>query len=58
MFKYAHAEAVVSFVGLDPVRAGELASHLDQAAADLEAHAQEVARLLAQAGISSAGGAG
>ena len=44
----------MSFVGLDPVRAGELASHLDQAAADLEAHAQEVARLLAQAGVSSA----
>jgi hypothetical protein len=54
VFRYAYAEAAVNFVGLDPVRAGELASHLDQAAADLEAHAEQVARLLAQAGVSSA----
>jgi hypothetical protein len=43
----------MSFVGLDPDRAGVLAAHLDEAAADLEAHAQTIERLLAQAGIVS-----
>ena len=42
-----------TFVGLDPDRAGELAIRFDQAARDLEAHADIVAALLAQAGISS-----
>jgi hypothetical protein len=43
----------MSFVGLDPDRAGELAAHLDEAAADLNAHAHTVERLLADAGIVS-----
>jgi hypothetical protein len=43
----------MSFVGLDPDRAGALAAHLDEAAADLNAHAQTVERLLADAGIVS-----
>jgi hypothetical protein len=44
---------MTSFVGLDPSAASDLAAHLDEAAADLEAHARTVAGLLAQAGISS-----
>ena len=44
---------MTSFVGLDPSAASDLAAHLDEAAADLEAHACTVAGLLAQAGISS-----
>ena len=43
----------MAFVGLDPDRAGELAQHLDEAATDLYAHADRVARLLSQADISS-----
>src|SRR5438309_2055730 len=43
----------MAYVGLDPQAAGELAMRLDQAAADLEGHAGEVARLLDQAGIVS-----
>src|SRR5207302_8926440 len=44
---------MTSLVGLDPSAASDLAAHLDEAAADLEAHARTVAGLLAQAGISS-----
>src|SRR5438552_6614199 len=43
----------MSYVGLDPQAAGELARHLDEAARDLESHASTVAGLLDQAGIVS-----
>src|SRR5438270_11989685 len=43
----------MSYVGLDPQAAGELARHLDEAARDLESHASTVASLLDQAGIVS-----
>ncbi len=43
----------MTFVGLDPDRAGELAARFDQAARDLDEHADTVAALFAQAGISS-----
>jgi hypothetical protein len=44
---------MTAFVGLDPAAASELAQRLDEAAADLEAHAHTVADLLAQGGVSS-----
>ena len=43
----------MSYVGLDPQAASELARHLDEAARDLESHASTVAGLLDQAGIVS-----
>ncbi|TMK84002.1 MAG: hypothetical protein E6G57_15340 [Actinobacteria bacterium] len=43
----------MTYVGLDPQKAGELAQHLDEAARDLENHAVVVAQLLDQAGIHS-----
>jgi hypothetical protein len=43
----------MSYVGLDPQAASELARHLDEAARDLESHASTVASLLDQAGIVS-----
>ena len=43
----------MTFVGLDPDRAGALADRLDEAARDLDARAGSVAVLLVQAGISS-----
>ena len=41
------------FVGLAPVAASGLATRLEEAAVDLEAHADRVARLLVQADITS-----
>jgi hypothetical protein len=43
----------MSYVGLDPQAASELARHLDEAARDLESHASTVTSLLDQAGIVS-----
>lgn len=43
----------MSFVGMDIDKCSQLKVHLDQAAADLRAHADRVAALLAQAGIGS-----
>lgn len=43
----------MEFVGLDPLKAGELAQHLDGAARDLEHNAVVVAQLFDQAGIHS-----
>lgn len=43
----------MSFVGMDIDKRSQLKTHLDQAAADLNAHADRVAALLAQAGIGS-----
>jgi hypothetical protein len=43
----------MSYVGLDIDKCSELKAHLDQAAADLNAHAATVVALLAQAGIQS-----
>ena len=43
----------MSYVGLDIARCSELKAHLDQAAADLYAHADTVQALLNQAGIVS-----
>src|SRR5438270_5357485 len=43
----------MSFVGMDIDRCSQLKAHLDQAAADLNAHAANVQALLAQAGIQS-----
>jgi len=43
----------MSFVGMDIDRCSQLKAHLDQAAADLNAHAANVESLLAQAGIQS-----
>lgn len=44
---------MVTFVGLDPAAASELAAHLDEAAADLEARAGTVAGLLGEVGAAS-----
>ena len=43
----------MSYVGLDIDKCSELKAHLDQAAADLDAHASTVEALLAQADIHS-----
>ena len=44
---------MTAFVGLDPAATSELVRRFDEAAANLEAHAQTVAGLLAQGGVSS-----
>ena len=43
----------MSYVGLDLAKCSDLKAHLDQAAADLNAHAATVQGLLAQADIQS-----